>query len=111
MIPPGTRSARRARWSPTRMFSASDSSTQGPAMKNSASVRKRTIAASVRGLDERPLAFPCITTPACLRRRGDEPGEERMRTRRTRLQLRMELTADEPRMRLELDDLDELPVR
>src|SRR5438105_7067836 len=33
-----------------------------------------------------------------------------MRARRTRLELRVELTTDKPRVCRELDDLDELPV-
>src|SRR6266567_136482 len=105
MMPPGTRSARRARCSPTRRFSASDSRTHGPAMRNSASLGKRAIAASVCSFDERPLFRVTVAAPGRLGGRGDESGEERMRTCRARLELGVELAADEPRMRLELDDL------
>src|SRR5690349_21480745 len=111
MMPPGMRSARRARCSPTRKFSVSDSRTQGPAMRKSASVGKRAISSSVRCLDEGSflrLAFPASTR---LGRGGNESREERMRPRRPRLQLGMELTADEPGVILELDDLDELSIR
>src|SRR5204862_7662354 len=52
--------------------------------------------------------FPPL--PLHLRRGRDEAGEERMRPRRPRLELRMELAADEPRMLRVLDDLDQLPV-
>ena len=45
---------------------------------------------------------------ACaLERRPDELAEERRRPRRPRLELRMELRRDEPRMLRQLDDLDE----
>src|SRR6476646_586356 len=111
MMPPGTRSASFARCSPTRRFSASVSSTHGPAMRNSASVGKRTIAASVRGFDERPFSRSTLAAAARLCGSGDEAGEERMRPRRPRLQLGVELAANEPGMRDELDDLDQLAVR
>src|SRR5689334_9047762 len=110
MIPPGTRSARRARCSATRRFSASDSRTHGPAMRNNASVRKRTIATSVRRFNQRALTGSTFAAAARLCRGGDEPGEERMGARRARLQLGMELAADEPRVRVQLNDLDELAV-
>src|SRR3954462_2364775 len=110
-MPPGTRSARRARCSPTRRFNASDSRTQGPAMRNSALLGKRAIAASVCGFDERPLFRLTVATTRRLGSSGDKSREERMRTSGPRLKLRMELTANEPRVRLELDDLDELAVR
>ena len=40
----------------------------------------------------------------------DEPGEQRMRTQRLRLELRVELHGHVPRMGRQLDDLDELAV-
>src|SRR6185312_8225371 len=46
-----------------------------------------------------------------LRRGRDEPGEQRMRASRTRLELRMELAAQIPGMRLQLDDLDQRAIR
>src|SRR5215211_8737915 len=47
-------------------------------------------------------------TPAGARqRRADELAEERRRPRRPRLELRVELAGDEPRVVLELDDLDQ----
>src|SRR5258708_16815323 len=49
--------------------------------------------------------------PARRCRRRDEAGEQRMRARRPRLELGMELTPDEPGMRRQLDDLHELSVR
>src|SRR5687768_947708 len=107
MIPPGMRGARRASSSATRRFSASSSSTQGPAMRNSALSRNR--ATSVAGPRERRSRLPSLR----LRpdRCGDEPGEQRVRARRTRFELGVELTAEEPRVLRILDDLDELAVR
>src|SRR5690242_1143762 len=111
MMPPGTRSASLARCSPTRRFSASDSRTQGPAMRKSASEGKRAISSSVRGLDEGPLLRLAFPTPSRIRRGGDESREKRMWPRGARLELGVELAADEPGVVLELNDLDELPVR
>ena len=51
-----------------------------------------------------------LARPACrarLERRADEAAEERRRARRPRLELRVELARDEPRMVGQLDDLDE----
>src|SRR5687767_10086919 len=106
-MPPGILSASFARWSATRKLRASSSRTQGPAITNSASSRKT--GASVTGLRERPSRL----APLALRPGGggDEPGEKRVRTRGSRLELGMELAADEPRMWRILDDLDELAIR
>src|SRR5438477_8494851 len=109
-MPPGTRRGRRASGGPTRRFSARDARTHGPAMRNSASLRNRTIAASVCCFDQRALPGSAFASATGLGGGGDEAGEQRMRTRGARLQLGMELTANEPRMRLQLDDLDELSV-
>src|SRR4030095_1930793 len=43
--------------------------------------------------------------------RLDEARKQRMRSQRLRLELRMELPRDEPRMRGEFRNLDELPIR
>src|SRR6185437_13432087 len=108
-MPPGTRSARRARCSPTRRLSASLSSTHGPAMRNSAS-RRKSDGTSVRGFDERRRAAIASAAALAVYRRGDESGEERMRPGGPRLKLGVKLAADEPGMRRQLDDLDELTV-
>src|SRR5688500_18319633 len=107
---PGTRSARRARCSPTRTLSASASSTHGPAMRNSAS-RGNTKLMSVGCFDERAIRVRLRGNTLLAKGRGNEPGEQRMRPRGARLQLRVELAADEPRMVSQLHDLDERPVR
>ena len=69
-------------------------------------------------LDRLHAAYPTTDAAAVLARRPslclwlrlDEPGEQRMRRERLRLELRMELHRDVPRMRRQLDDLDELAV-
>src|SRR5690348_12400484 len=108
MMPPGTRSARRARCSPTRRLSVSSSSWQGPAIRKSASVGKSD-ATSVRRLDV-STALALGDALRLAQRGGDEAGEQRVWTRRTRLELRVELAADEVRVRRELHHLDERPV-
>src|SRR3546814_798930 len=48
--------------------------------------------------------------PALLHRRFDEAGEQRMRVKRLRFQLRVELHADKPRMIGPLDDFGQRSV-
>src|SRR6185437_16028122 len=108
-MPPGTRAARRARCSPTRRLRASLSSTHGPAMRNSAS-RRKSDGTSVRGFDERRRAAIAAAAALAVDCRGDESGEEGVRPRGPRLELGMELAPDEPGMRRQLDDFDELAV-
>src|SRR5919106_6472170 len=109
MIPPGTRSPSRARCSPTRMFSASLSTTQGPAMRKSASLGKART--SVGNLLLTTTGSPLAHAALGTRCSGDEPREQRMRTRGARAQLGMELTPDIPRMRWQLDHLHQRAVR
>src|SRR5688572_33453688 len=53
-----------------------------------------------------------LATPRAVQERGlDEALEERMRLHRARLELRMELARDEPRMPGQLDHLDQRAVR
>src|SRR3954470_22463990 len=49
--------------------------------------------------------------PGLVQRGADERREQRVRLERLRLELRMKLHADEPRMVGELDDLGQLAVR
>src|SRR3954471_2035783 len=51
-----------------------------------------------------------LTTVAHSERRGNEPVEQRVRSLRSRLELRVELARHEPRVVLQLDDLDETTV-
>src|SRR5688572_27154445 len=109
MIPPGTRSLSRARCSPTRMFSASLSTTQGPAMRKSASLgNARTSVGDLWLATTSPRLAHAALGARC---RGDESREQRMRTRRARAQLGVELTPDVPGMRWQLDHLDQRAVR
>src|SRR5512133_400367 len=108
-MPPGTNSANRARCSPTRRLRASLSSTHGPAMRKSAS-RWKCWPTSVGGFDKRSRALLGRVASLPLHGRRDESGEQRMRARRSRLQLGVELTTDEPRVIRQLDDLDQLSV-
>src|SRR6476646_10274567 len=91
---------------------ASLSITQGPAASTSDRPPRRT-----------PPASTTTTGLPYHRRRGglrvralvavarlDEPGEQRVRLERLRLELGMELHGHVPRMRRQLDDLDELAV-
>src|SRR5688572_2944552 len=105
-MPPGSLLASFASSSATPRLSLSSSRTHGPAIRKSASSRK--IGTSVARFRKGGRRF--AATALRLDRRGDEAGEQRMRARRARLELRMELAADEPWMLGILDDLDELPV-
>src|SRR5215207_6231180 len=122
MMPPGTRSLRRARCSATRRFSASSSNWHGPAMRKSASRRNVTAAealapcgaattTSVRR-DELRALLACVARAALgARGRGpDEPSEERVRARGARFQLGVELAPDEPRVVAQLHDLNERSI-
>ena len=57
---------------------------------------RRHVSRRLRRATRRPVSLPWRRLR--LHRRRDESGEQRMRARRTRLQLGMELAADEPRM-------------
>src|SRR6185437_13169155 len=94
ITPPGTRSSIRRSASATSRFSASSCRTHGPAMRKNLSRGKSELTIAIR-----------------FRRGGDESCEQRMRTRWTRLELGMKLTAEIPWMRLQLDDLHERAVR
>src|SRR5690242_4943248 len=103
-----------AKASPTRRFKSSDSTTQGPAIRNGASVAPKCAAMRLglesrqdRGADVRRR--PVGLVPG--RRRADEAREERVRTGGPRLELGMELAAHKPGMLGELDHLDQGAVR
>src|SRR5256886_15639739 len=61
----------------------------------------------------RSTLFPYTTLfrSLVLQRCADERGEQRMRMRRLRLELRMELHGEIPRVLRQFGDLDELAVR
>src|SRR2546421_11127453 len=94
-------SARRAGASPARRFRSSDSTTQGPAMRNGEAPTPKCCAMSVAAAGElrRPLRLgegrraPGL---ALLPRRAHEPGEQRVWSGGSGLELGVELAADEP---------------
>src|SRR3954463_8882029 len=104
MIPPGIFSASLASASPTRRLSSSLSRTQGPAMRKSLSPGKNsaTLFPRFEGRALPDAAVRCFRLHGC----ADEAGEERMRTRRSRLKLGMELAAEVPRVRRQLHHFD-----
>src|SRR4029077_6035746 len=100
---------------PTRRFRSSDSTTHGPAMRNGAAPVAKCCATSVASARELGLPFGMGGGRAgpgamLLARRAHEAGEQRVRPGWTRLELRVELTADEPRVIGQLDDLYERAV-
>src|SRR5438309_9344926 len=99
--------------SPIRRFRSSDSTTHGPAMRNGAAPppAAKCCATSVASAGElrRPLGLGGGGGAAgamLLARRAHEPGEQWVRPRGARLELRMELAADEPGVIGQLDHLD-----
>src|SRR4029077_14861111 len=95
---------------PTRRFRSSDSTTHGPAMRNGAAPAAKCCATSVAPAGElgRPLGLAGhrpTPGPMLLARRAHEAGEQWVRPRRARLQLRVELAADEPRVIPQLEHL------
>src|SRR5712691_92906 len=100
--------------SPTRWFKSSDSTTQGPAIRNGVFSKCCAISiAEAREFRRRLRRLGLGLRPRAAPREGGahEPGEQRMRTHRPGLELRMELAADEPGMIGQLDHLDQRAVR
>src|SRR3954468_13846670 len=113
----GTRARRviSTRASAVSIACASLSMTHGPAMSTSAPPPMLTPPASTLRVGATRLPYHgrrCVVPLRALVRvaRLDEPGEQRMRLERLRLELGMELHRDVPRVRRQLDDLDELAV-
>src|SRR2546428_11859742 len=90
--------ARSARPSPTRRFRSSDSTTQGPAMRNGTEPKCGVIALFVPAgeLGPAPDLRPGARV-AVLASRADEAGEQRGRPGGARLELGAGLGAHEPR--------------
>src|SRR2546430_8513397 len=89
--------ARWARPSPARRLRWSDSTTQGPARRNGAERKCGVIASLVPAGELGPApGFGPGAHVAVLASRADEPGEQRVRPRGPRLELGVELAADEP---------------
>src|SRR5256714_11367391 len=104
--------------SPTRTLTSSDSTTQGPAMRKgpvplpneNRCVISVGAAGELGGARPRRLVRVWMLLPV-IDRRADKSREQRMRPHRPRLQLGVELAADEPRMIRQLDHLDQRAVR
>src|SRR6185503_5757122 len=100
---------------PTRTLRSSDSTTQGPAMRNGAAPPPNFGAMSVGQLGELGGRAGGGTAPLLpfpvLQRGAHEPREQGMRAHRPRLELGVELAADEPRVIGQLDHLHERAVR
>src|SRR5213594_1927209 len=105
MTPIPSLTASSASASPTRTLSSSDSTTQGPAMRNG------LLSAANRWAMELARRFGAYVQLLVIERRAHESGEQRMRAHRTGLQLGMELTADEPGMIGQLDHFDQRAIR
>src|SRR5213078_4216304 len=107
MTPMPSLTASSASASPTRALRSSDSTTHGPAMRNGlfSAAKRRAISVGVlRQLSRRLGArLPC----AAIERGAHKAREQRMGAHRPRLQLGMELAADEPGMIGQLDHLDQ----
>src|SRR5437762_5318575 len=108
-------SARSASASPARRFRSSDSTTQGPAMRKGEAPAPKCCAMSVAAAGElrRPLRLSegrRAPGPALLARRAHEPGEQGMWPGGSRLQLGVELAADEPGVIGQLDHREQRAV-
>src|SRR6266545_4066961 len=96
--------------SPIRTLRSSVSTTQGPAMRNgpfSAPKRGGMSVGQFRQLARRLGARLLLVV---MQRRADETGKQRMGAHRPRLQLGVELAADEPRMIGQLDHLHQRSI-
>src|SRR5882672_6311674 len=108
---PGSASA-----SPMRTLRSSDSTTQGPAMRNGAVPPPNRSAMSVGQLGQLGGGSAlgvggARLTFLVLERGPHETGEQGVGAHRPRLELRVELAADEPRVIGQLDHLDQGAVR
>src|SRR6266568_7729770 len=110
MTPMPSLTASSASASPTRTLRSSDSTTHGPAMRNGLLSARNRWGISVGELSQLARRLVARLHFAAIERGADEAREQRMRTHRPRLQLRMELAADEPGMIGQLDHLDQRAI-
>src|SRR4051794_2750069 len=96
--------------SPTRTLRSSDSTTHGPAMRNGLLSVPNRGAMSVSQLGQRARHIGARMELVVIERRAHETGEQRMRAHGPRLQLGMELAADEPGVIGQLDHLDQRAI-
>src|SRR5712664_4267458 len=110
-IPSWTASSANA--SPIRTFRSSDSTTHGPPMRNGLLSAANRWDISVGELGQLTRRLGARLELATGERCADEAREQRVRAHRARLELGVELAADEPRMTggRQLNHLDERAVR
>src|SRR5262245_486652 len=109
LIPSFTRSS--ARVSPIWTLRSSDSTTQGPAMRNGPFSAPKRCDMSVRELSQRARGLCARMEIVAVQGRSHEARKQWMRAHRPRLQLGMELATDEPGMVGQLDHFDERSIR
>src|SRR3989442_11020888 len=107
-------SARSASASPTRRFRSSDSTTHGPAIRKGEPPPPKCCGMSVAAAGELRRSLRLgdgrrAPGAPLLARRAHEPGEQGGRPGGSKLQLRVELAADEPWALVQLDHLDQPP--
>src|SRR6267378_3251558 len=98
MTPMPSLTASSASASPTRTLRSSDSTTHGPAMRNGLFSAANRWAMSVGLLCQRARGLRARVLFAMAKRGADEAREQRVRAHGPRLELGMELAANEPRM-------------
>src|SRR5258705_522822 len=111
MMPMPSLTASSASASPTRTLRSSVSTTHGPAIRNGLFSAANRGAISVRQLSQFPRRLDARMELVVRDSGAHEARKQRMRAHRARLQLGMELTADEPGMLGQLDHLDERAIR
>src|SRR6266545_843241 len=107
MTPMPSLTASSASASPTRTLRSSDSTTHGPAMRNGLLSARNRWVISVGELCQLARRLGSCLLLAAIERGADKARKQRVRAHRPRLQLGMELAADEPRMLGQLDHLDQ----
>src|SRR5437867_9340363 len=112
MTPMPSLTASSASASPTCTLRSSDSTTHGPAMRNGLFSAANRCAMSVGQLGQLARRLRARKEFVVIERRADEAREQRVWAHRPRLELGMELAADEPGMPGggQLDHLDQRPV-
>src|SRR2546422_22175 len=110
MTPMPSLTASSANASPMRTFRSSDSTTHGPAMRNGLLSAANRWDISVCELGQLSRRLGARLELATVERRTDEAREQRVWAHGPRLELGVELAADEPRMIGQLDHLDQRAI-
>src|SRR5712664_1818495 len=110
MTPIPSLTASSANASPIRTFRSSDSTTHGPAMRNGLLSAANRWDISVGELGQLARGLGARLELATGERCADKAREQRVRAHRPRLELGVELAADEPWMIGQLDHLDQRAI-